>query len=217
MAVSTTPGSVCAIFGDLVKSSALPNRGEVQDTLIKVAAELNKSFGDSLLAPAKVVSGDSLHLALCSPADSYRAICLVQDRMYPCQVRFAVGIGPVTTGLRPDVDLLDGPAFHRAAEAMAILKNRKRAQGRQVLYVSADPDWDEHINTVVFLVTAIKSGWTPTQRARVALVEANRGRIDAACSAHSVRRTLRLAHYRAVADAEDLIQAILRGSEAGLG
>ncbi len=108
-----------ALIGDLVHSREAKNRGALQKQLQATLASLNERHREELLSPLTLTLGDEFQ-ALFSRADGlWRVVAQLQAALHPVEVRFGFGLGEIVTEINPDEALgMDGPAFHRARDAI---------------------------------------------------------------------------------------------------
>lgn len=121
-----------AIIGDIVDSKRLSRRDEFQTKLAGVLKGIS-SRNASLASPYTITLGDEFQAVYKNADRLFADIFQVMAATSPVQVRFAVGLGPLSTEVNPRQALgMDGPAFHRAREAITELKDtnyRIRLQG----------------------------------------------------------------------------------------
>lgn len=212
-------GTFCAMFGDIVGSRSAVDRKELQNRIVALLEEINAGYEPDIVAAFKIIAGDEVRGLLRGQSRSYEIISRFEEAVQPHKMRFAVGIGEISTEISTDINLVDGPALHRASAAMAILKNRKRSRGRSILYSSNDPQKDRVLNALTFLVTSIKYDWTQQQRRAIAQIRRGSTFEEAGenlgVSQPSMTHLLRRASYYPVVEAEALISSELsaRASE----
>ena len=113
-----------ALIADLVSSRNLANRAEVQEQLQRLCQALNaRRLANGMVSPMTLRGGDELQ-ALFSRGDQlWACIAELEAGMQPVSMRFALGIGEISTPLDSRSALaMDGPAFQRAREAMQSMK-----------------------------------------------------------------------------------------------
>ena len=123
-----TQVSYCAIVGDINKSRELPGRKKIQRLFLRAVDSLNVEFRDQIVSDFRfrVSEGDAFEGLLKTPAPGYRCARHLIGLMSPVAFSIGIGIGPVATGLSRNVDLVDGEAFHRARNALALAKKRRQ-------------------------------------------------------------------------------------------
>jgi hypothetical protein len=112
------------LIGDFVQSRSLENRGAVQRGFAAVCADLNKERERlGLVAPLTITLGDEFQAVFGSVARLWECILRIEAVMEPAAIRFAVGLGVISTDIQHDTALgMDGPAFYAARAAMEQLK-----------------------------------------------------------------------------------------------
>jgi hypothetical protein len=150
-----------AIIGDIVDSKQLPRRDEFQTKLAGVLKNLS-SRNSSLVSPYTITLGDEFQAVYKNADRLFADIFYIMASIDPAQVRFAIGVGELSTEVNRKQALgMDGPAFHRARNAITELKKtdyRIRLQGEPV----SDDDavqW-KLMNHVFNLLTHQIGGWS---------------------------------------------------------
>ena len=203
----------CAVFGDVIGSRKIVGRDSLQRQILLCLDAVNSRFAAELASPFRFVAGDEVRGLLSDQSPSYQVIRALQDGLRPYRMRFAAGIGELTTDLGRDVAALDGPAFHRAAEAMLFLKSPKRSHERTVYYLSEARERDRVVNSLAFLVDSIRATWTDRERERADLLSSGLTLLEVGqrlgVSHQAIRQSMMKASYRAVLDGETLIDSLL--------
>ncbi|MAL96509.1 MAG: hypothetical protein CME40_15660 [Haliea sp.] len=150
--------SYLAIIGDICGSREVAGRGTLQLRLQQVLDELNELYGDALVSPFTITLGDEFQALLSNATPVWQMIATLQSQLFPVQVRFGIGVGNIDTAINSQAALgMDGPAFHRARDAIDVLKE----QG--VLYrIGGVPDVDL-ANHSLALVSHLQSQWKQTR------------------------------------------------------
>ena len=149
-----------ALIGDIVASKQLAKRGEFQAKLALLLKGIS-SRNSALVSPYTITLGDEFQ-AVYQRADTlFPDIFTILAGIHPAQARFAIGVGELTTDINPKQALgMDGPAFHRAREAITDLKKTGyfiRLQGGP----GSEPDdnpW-RLLNHLLNLLTHQVDGW----------------------------------------------------------
>ncbi len=111
-----------ALIADVVGSRKVEDRADLQKRIKQVLSTLNKS-NSGLISPYTVTLGDEFQALFSSATNVMRDMIHIMTALYPVQVRFAFGVGEITTEINPEQALgMDGPAFYRARDGMAQLK-----------------------------------------------------------------------------------------------
>jgi hypothetical protein len=153
--------SYCAIIGDMNRSRELPERKKIQRQFLRAVDQLNEEFKESIVSDFRfrVSEGDSFEGLLKSPVQSYRCARRLIELVLPISFSIGVGIGPVATELSRSVDVVDGEAFHRARNALALAK-----KSRQEIMFDFDAPAVTLVNALAGLVEKEWSRLTPRQR-----------------------------------------------------
>lgn len=150
-----------AVIGDIIDSRQLPRREEFQVGLAGTLEQLSRRNG-SLASPYTITLGDEFQAVYKNADRLFADIFEIMASIDPVQVRFAVGLGELSTAVNRKQALgMDGPAFHRAREAITELKQtgyRIRLQGEAL----AGPDTEQWklLNHVFNLLTHQIAGWS---------------------------------------------------------
>lgn len=112
-----------ALIGDVRMSRDVAERGELQEHLSAVLADLNREHSAALASPFTITLGDEFQALLVTAKPLWEMLATIQVRLYPVQVRFGVGLGAIETAINRKAALgMDGPAFYRARDAVSALK-----------------------------------------------------------------------------------------------
>jgi hypothetical protein len=122
--------------------------------------EANRAFQASLVVPLAVTLGDEWQRLFRSSSSALEAELQVRTQLHPVAVRSGIGVGALSTSLRPTTATMDGDCFHRAREAVEAAR-RRRLPG--VVVVSGDPLLDAGANAACGLLAALLAGWTEKQ------------------------------------------------------
>ena len=114
------------MIADVIGSRQLANRGQVQ-TLLE--AELRTLLKESagLASPYTITLGDEFQGVFSGADRVFPDILAILGALHPVGLRFALGIGPITTRINPEQAIgMDGPAFYRARDLLEYMKKEKR-------------------------------------------------------------------------------------------
>lgn len=159
-----------AIIGDIKKSKEIQDRKQVQTKLKAVLDEINGMYHDDIASKFLITLGDEFQGLLHCGLRTMQMISKIERSMYPIQLRFGVGIGPITTDIRRDMALgADGPGYHKAREAIDDLKENEKRKMTGSADVRFGFSGEEQssvilINTILTLLTAIQESWSDRQR-----------------------------------------------------
>lgn len=113
-----------ALIADIQQSKGLADRRAIQQRL-RAACEARNAQGAALglVSPATVTLGDEFQALFDSAAGLWRFVFGIETQMRPVRLRYGVGVGAIETELNRASSVgMDGPAFHRAREAVEALK-----------------------------------------------------------------------------------------------
>ena len=94
----------------------------------------------------------------------------IEREMYPIEIRFGIGIGRITTNINKKMALgADGPGYHKARNAIEYLKENEKRKQAVAADIRLEVESDNQsttlmINTILELMTAIKTSWSSRQR-----------------------------------------------------
>ena len=118
---------VVAIIGDLAGSRKAAQRAALQRRLAR-ALESASAGNATLASPYTLTLGDEFQAVYRRADRVVLDLLRLMEAIHPVRVRFALGVGTLTTALNPVQALgMDGPAFHRARAVMDELKQRPPA------------------------------------------------------------------------------------------
>ena len=114
------------LIADIIDSRNLPNRGQVQSGLESVLGELNGQHRE-LLSPYTITLGDEFQAVFGGADYVFADILAIMRQLHPVELRFALGVGPLSTAINPEHAIgMDGPAFHKARDLLAEMKHDSR-------------------------------------------------------------------------------------------
>lgn len=114
------------LLGDVVASRQIKDRDGFQKNLQDLCEEINATYAEDIYAPFKTLKGlDEIGGVLSDISNIYKIIALISEWLHPHQMRCALAFDYVDTALESmDVSKMDGPAFHKAAQAVIDLKRQ---------------------------------------------------------------------------------------------
>ena len=113
-----------AVIGDIVESRNIQDRPRFQEQFYAAVTALNQRT--RLLSPFTVTLGDEVQALYAEAPSLFRDLWHLAATLYPQRIRFAIGIGELTTPVNPQSAIgMDGPAFHRARDGITSLKAKK--------------------------------------------------------------------------------------------
>jgi len=133
-----------ALIGDVVDSKQLSKRDEFQAKLATLLRETSNR-NPALASPYTITLGDEFQAVYKSADRLFADIFSIWSDVHPVQVRFGIGVGELSTAINRKQALgMDGPAFHRAREAITEPKGTDyliRLQGESPPQGSTDDPW----------------------------------------------------------------------------
>lgn len=196
------------LIGDLVQSRSVPNRRAVQKKFTAACAKLNsEAEALGLVSPLTITLGDEFQAVFKNSAKLWDCIFRLEAAMAPIEIRFAVGVGEITTAVRRDTAIgMDGPAFYVARSAIEYLKSsgdRYRVSG-----IGQDEDF---LNAVLEMLSRNRKKWRPSRMLTLASLLQGKG-IGEICK---LTKTTEQAVYRNIRDgALDTVRRLIEGISA---
>jgi hypothetical protein len=152
------------IIADITASRKMKadERHEWQLYLKSAIVQINDNFREIIDASFMITKGDEFQGVLKNLYDVNRVIMKFEQLLFPLRLRFGVGYGEIQKmGSNIPIEM-DGPAFHRASEALSFAKKKKTP----VNVLTGYEPFDLTINTVYQLIYAIKRRWSETNYQR---------------------------------------------------
>jgi len=149
------------IIGDIIKSRKLSNRYEVQETFSSVVSEAQIEYGKDLVSPITLTIGDEFQSVMANANDLFKIVDKLDLKMHPVQLRYGFGIGTIDTKINKQISIgMDGPAFHRAREALDVA----RKQNRRYYFRMDDGGIENAINLLLKWMDAGMQNWSDTKK-----------------------------------------------------
>jgi hypothetical protein len=145
------------IIGDVCGSRKMndDDRYEGQLFLKSAISQINEKFKDHIEAPFTITRGDEFQGVLANLPCMMSVLLEFERLLFPLTLWYGIGTGLIQRmGSALPLEM-DGPAFHRASEALNYAKKKKK----QMIYKSEQEQVDLLINTIFILMHAIKSRW----------------------------------------------------------
>jgi len=199
------------LIGDIVRSRRLGKnrRARIQAQLAKTLVQINRDYKKGIRTPLQFTGGDEFQGVFETAVPVFDVINQIREVMSPVSVRFGIGIGEITTPLADQPQAMDGPAFHRARDAL------ERAQEfvGQVCVSSGKPEQDEEVNAWFDALSSIRSRWSSRALQVIHLYEdfqklepiAKKLKI----SVQAVSKHLRVTGYKAYKRGESALKRLL--------
>lgn len=199
------------VIGDIVRSRRLgrAERARAQAQLKAILLRVNRDYKKSVCAPWQLTGGDEFQGVLRTPLPVFAMINRIREAISPVPVRFGIGIGEITTPLASHPQEMDGPAFHRARNA---LDRSREFLGRTCLS-SGQAGRDEMVNAWLDALSFIRAGWSARAREVIRLQEGFQALEPIAkrlgISVQAVSKHLRVTGYRAYVRGEKVMAGLL--------
>lgn len=204
-----------AIIGDLVASRQMEpeQRNAVQKRFHAILDEINREFREDIASLFLITAGDETQGILLHPQHCYEILRKIQLALSPTQIVFGLGIGEITTELGEYAVGSDGPALHRARQALTEAKQERKAYGKAVLrevkICSDDTLQDTVLNALYLSLSVFRHGWSEKQRRIVHSIEQGHGVKQTSERLHvpqsNVSRTVDAVHLR---EYEEIVRAV---------
>ncbi len=146
------------VIGDIQGSKRLNNEFRYQTQLFIKSSiiQINEEFEEHIEAPFTITKGDEFQGLLPSLKSAFEVIQALERITFPVQLRFGIGVGEVLKmGGKLPIEM-DGPAFHRANEALTQAKRKKC----WACISTPDSNTDLLVNTILYLIQGIRSKWS---------------------------------------------------------
>lgn len=148
------------LIGDIVDSKQVARRADLQKRLALALRKINERKPPPV-SPYTITLGDEFQAVYKNADTLFPDLFSILAEIHPVEARFGVGVGALTTPLNPKQALgMDGPAFHRAREAITVLKKSGyliRLQGEPRQAPESDP-W-KLLNHLLNFVTHKVGAW----------------------------------------------------------
>lgn len=154
---------------DIVSSRRTKDQPWQQQELVRQLHVFAREYAAAFLCVPRLSRGDEIQGVLAQPADFAKVLRRLRYSIRPQTIRVGLGVGQISTEIIPeDSWQMDGPAFHRARQALDEAKTLKRATTR---WVSDDRNIDRRLNVLLKMVDTIEERWTSGQWEAVYLYE----------------------------------------------
>jgi len=207
------PSLFVVVIGDMVRSRRLrrPRRARIQDQLERSFHQINRDFKDSVCTALQFTAGDEFQGVFKTADNIFTLIQRIREAILPVPVRFGVGIGEITTPISDRPQAMDGPAFHRARDA---LESAQEFLGLSCLS-SGQPERDESVNAWLDILSFVRSTWSARAREIIYLYEEFQKLEPIAkklgISVQAVSKHLRVTGYKAYFRGERALASLLAG------
>ena len=174
-------GSV-AIIGDMVGSRKLTptRRKSVQSSFHQLIRQLNRTYAGDLQAKFNIALGDEFEGLLragAAVAVIPRLIWTLEKDFPSPPIRVGIGLGSITTDVGEFASDWDGPAFHRAREAIDLAKTRRQMGG---VFCGFGANHDAILTGLARILHHQRERWSGQQRKVVELLHEGMQQTDVA-------------------------------------
>lgn len=205
-----------AVIGDMKESRKMKDRNQAQKDLAKVLEEINLKYDKDISSKFMITLGDEFQGLLCNGANVMHIVTEIEQKMYPVKIRFGIGVGDITTNIDKNMAIgADGPGYYRARDAIEYLKKSEKKKKNSVGDIRFEIDGENQgtailLNTILSLLTVIKSSWSDRQREVIwDMLENQDSQIETAkrfnIKQPTVQKILSTGRYYAYKDALDTI------------
>ena len=200
-----------AFIGDVSSSRDLGSeeRGELQRQLEALLDRVNRELDEAILADFTITVGDEFQGLLVRPGALPELVWRLRDRLPDVRFWTGVGFGTLDTELEDRAIGMDGPAFHRAREALEAAHD----EGLHGGVFSGFGEDDGVLGGLARLLEWQREGFTDAQREAVRRVRGGETQTEAAreigVSRQAVSKRLAAAGWRAYRDGEESLRTLL--------
>lgn len=220
MAFFDIPKQYIAVIGDIKDSKELEDRGSAQQVLQEFIDILNRDFADEIASNFTITLGDEFQGLLLTGESTLTVLLGSQYFLPSISFRFGIGIGEITTPINRELSIgADGPAYHRAREAIDTLKANESRKATadafaRIAFDKRNASTVDMMNAMLVLMTAIQQNWTARQQEMIAFMLATSSSQEELAkhlnvTQSTVQKSLATGHYYAYKQAYDLINNAL--------
>lgn len=221
-----------AIIGDIVASRRFSPtcRRMVQEKFLALIHSLNREFTAALAAQFTVTSGDEFEGLLTSSSvpEVLPAIIWQVDQAFvelatynnddPIEVRTGIGLGTIDTAIGANPNVIDGPAFHAAREAIRLAAKKKSLGG---VFAGFGESHNTILNGLARVLHYQRARWSPQQHRLALLLHRGLRKTDAAMelglSKQAVTAYAQTAGWQAYVEGESALSRAIELSLSAAG
>jgi len=148
------------IIADMRQSRKMSERErhEWQLFLKSAIVQMNEDYQSCIEAQLMITKGDEFQGVIRTLPDAFRIAMGFERLIFPLKLRYGIGFGAIQKmGSNIPIEM-DGPAFHRANDALNLAKKRKTG----MMFSLDIEEQAEFLNTIMALIAAIKKRWSDT-------------------------------------------------------
>ncbi len=217
MIATARSGGSIALIGDMVASRELEpsRRAETQERFTAFINTLNRQFELNLLAKFVITVGDEFQALVADPASIPDIIWTVQTGFNDRELRLGFGFGRIDTAVGEYAINVDGPALHRARDAISLAKKDGEMGG---VFCGFGSDFDALLNGVARLLWFHRSQRTEQQMRVMGMLRKGMTQVEIAEELQLTRQAIsdhaRAAGWNAYREGEGSLRAALELFEA---
>ena len=206
-----SPPRATAFIGDISASRDLEadERRAVQERLGDLLDRLNRELGEAVLAEFTITVGDEFQGLLVRPGTVPELMWRLRDRLPELRFWTGVGFGGLDTELEERAIGMDGPAFHRARQALEVAHE----EGLHGGVFSGFGEDDRVLGGLSRLLDWQRQRLTDAQREAIRYVRGGATQTEAAgeigVTRQAVSKRLAAAGWRAYRDGEESLRSLL--------
>jgi predicted DNA-binding protein YlxM (UPF0122 family) len=206
------------MLGDVIASRGIKDREKFRNKLEKACLDINRNFSGDIYADFKILKGiDEIEGVLMNIANVYKIMDTMLEELYPYSMRFVIVFDAIDTALESrDVSRMDGPAFHKASDALKYLK------GSRFIFRSSTGDeiLDKAVAGEINLIFFFKNGWSSRQR-RILREYMNTGKQDMVAKSlditqQAVSKAIKRSMWKEISGIEDDLNHLLQNHPKSL-
>ncbi|MCL5985533.1 MAG: SatD family protein [Actinobacteria bacterium] len=136
------------IIGDIIGSADAADRAELQRTFEKKIEEVNLPYSEHLAVKFQITLGDEFQGLVKDLKHLPAIVSGLREIFHPIRIRLSIGIGLISTDIKKQIGLIDGPAFNMAREGIGEISKSK---DRVTIYKTGNEEIDNTLNIICSL------------------------------------------------------------------
>lgn len=209
----------CALVADLEGSRSVEGRPGLAERIERALDDLTRTWASEWLAPPVTTRGmDEISGLLSRPDHAFDIAVRLNEHIWPLRFRLALADGDIDVAAdSTDASAMDGPAFHRAADALE--RARRTGLPMTVELTTLDIIDQALFESTAELIGAITSRWKPSRHAAVHAMRRSATQREAAAhlgvTPQSISAALEAAEYGPLCRAEAALRGLLTRAGGG--
>lgn len=166
-----------AVIADIIASKKVAERGQTQDILSDILAQVNQDYLNKIESPLTITLGDEFQGLIHSVEAAFFLIDLITLTLQlrskkeigeEITLRWGIGLGELSTPIQTEGYSIgmDGPTFWHAREAIDAV-HEQNDYGKLNEKIVCGSDNDDLYNSVIRLQNVLRNEWTLTQKETV--------------------------------------------------